>query len=213
MKPKTILCVVSLFSLPTSLIAQEVKPSTKAPEVVNQSQNLKELEWKTLANQEDLAVGKTVDNFIRKAATAEHQSIEKKAQIQRLKDLLSEQAQQLTAKDLLGLKKVRSIQISNFGIYSYPYFNCRFKKTKTNVFFEKTRGSQRKSGYLYQEDAETFVFLGAWTVNDEAQRQYSGLNQSKEKKYDKAGVFVKRGKTVLAIFHWGKNDFEVYEFK
>ena len=213
MKTKNILVVISLFSIPASSIGQEVKPTPNTPELVDGGEEETEVEWKIMANPEDMAVDQMVAKFIKNAATAENNSAKEKEVIKRFKDLLNQEPQKLTTKDLIGLKRVRSIQISGFGVFSYPYFKCRFKNTETNLFFEKTTGSQRKSGFVFSNTADTLVFLGARTVNNEAQRQYSGLNKAKDKQHDQAGVFIKRGKTVLAIFPKKGNRFEIYEFK
>jgi len=59
--------------------------------------------------------------------------------------LLNAKTYPITPKDMIGFRRVRSIQIdARDGIFSYPYFNCRFKKADGKVFFEKTTGSQRK---------------------------------------------------------------------
>jgi hypothetical protein len=213
MKTKSILIAISLFSIPTFSIAQEVKPAPNTPELIDLGEKETEVEWKIMANPEDITVDQTVAKFIKNAATAENNSAKEKALIKRFKNLLNQEPQKLKIKDLSGLKRVRSIQISDLGVFSYPYFKCRFKNTEKGPFFEKTTGSQRKSGFVFANTVDTIVFLGAWTVNDEAQRQYSGLNKAKDKQYDQAGVFVKRGKTVLAIFPRKDNRFEIYEFK
>ena len=213
MKTKITLILVSLFSIPALSTAQEVKPAPNTPKLVGSGEKETEVEWKIMATPEDITVDQTVAKFIKNAATAENNNAKEKAVIKRYKDLLNQEPQKLTTKDLSGLKLVRSIQISDSGVFSYPYFKCRFKNTETNLFFEKTTGSQRKSGFVFSNTEDILVFLGAWTVNNEAQRQYSGLNKAKDKQYDRAGVFVKRGKTVLAIFPRKGNRFEIYEFR
>lgn len=82
--------------------------------------------------------------------------------------------------DMIGFKRVRSIQIeARDGIFTYPYFNCRFKQSDgnvLNVLFEKNTGSQRKSGYIYQNTSESLIFLGGWSVNNDPQTKYGGEN-------------------------------------
>ncbi|MDF5866080.1 DUF4893 domain-containing protein [Pseudomonas aeruginosa] len=72
-------------------------------------------------------------------------------------------------KGLLGDWKCRSTQADQYGIYRYPNFQCRIRRTDHGLFLEKTSGSQRVSGYLFREGARCYVFLGGATVNDEPQ--------------------------------------------
>ncbi|MDE7443289.1 MAG: DUF4893 domain-containing protein, partial [Muribaculaceae bacterium] len=79
--------------------------------------------------------------------------------------LLNAKAYPVTSEEMIGFNRVRSIQIdARDGIFSYPYFNCRFRKIDGKIFFEKTSGSQRKSGFLYQNGPESLIFLGGWSV-------------------------------------------------
>lgn len=78
-------------------------------------------------------------------------------------------------KGLLGDWKCRSTQADQYGIYRYPNFQCRIRRTDRGLFLEKTSGSQRVSGYLFREGTQRYVFLGGATVNDEPQVAFSGL--------------------------------------
>lgn len=112
----------------------------------------------------------------------------------------------ITPKDMIGFRRVRSIQIdARDGIFSYPYFNCRFKKADGKVFFEKTTGSQRKSGYVYQNSPESLVFLGGWSVNDDPQTGYDSTNSAVGKVY-KIGP-----RKVIMIFPTEEDRVEIYE--
>ncbi len=55
----------------------------------------------------------------------------------------------------------------------YSWFNCRIGERGGALFFEKTSGSQRTSGYLYPE-GQGFVYLGASYVTGEKPHAYSG---------------------------------------
>lgn len=79
----------------------------------------------------------------------------------KVKKLLTARNLKLSNNELLGYRKVRSIQVNRHGIFSYPYFACRFKYLDGKLFFEKTAGSQRKSGYVYDNKPDSKVFLGA----------------------------------------------------
>ena len=67
-----------------------------------------------------------------------------------VRNLLTSKHQTVSLHELKDYRRVRSIQVNNSGIFSYPYFTCRFKDSGGKMFFEKTTGSQRKSGYVYE---------------------------------------------------------------
>ena len=127
---------------------------------------------------------------------------EKKA----VESLLNAQKQPVTPEEMIGFRRVRSFQINaRDGIFSYPYFNCRFKETDGKIFFEKTKGSQRKSGFLYQNSPESLIFLGGWSVNDEPQTTYGSDNSV-------AGTVYKIGNNkAIMIFPTEENRVEIYE--
>lgn len=60
----------------------------------------------------------------------------------------------------------------------YGWFNCRIADRGGHLFFEKTSGSQRVSGWLYPDQSGGLVLLGANTVNGEPERRYSGSGAS-----------------------------------
>jgi len=170
-----------------------------------------EKEWKVIANPQDLKIENAAIMLLKKAP--EPAKKEEKKELTRIKNLVSMAREALKPNDLTTIKQVRSIQISQLGIFKYPFFNCRFKQTDKGIFFEKTAGSQRKSGLVFQDDDRSLVILAASTVNDEPQRTYSGFTMSKNPEHDNPGLIIRRGKTFLAIFP-GKNDsFEVHEFR
>lgn len=106
--------------------------------------------------------------------------------------------------DIFNYKRVRSIQVDKLGIFSYNYFNCRFKTKNNLLFFEKTSGSQRKSGYVYKNDQKSCIFLGGWTVNDDPQTIYGSENSI-------AGSLYRVGTNKLLMVFFDGNSFELYE--
>ena len=122
--------------------------------------------------------------------------------------LLSAKTLPITPQEMIGFMRVRSIQIdARDGIFSYPYFNCQFKSIDGKIFFEKTKGSQRKSGFLYQNSPESLVFLGGWSVNDDPQTSYGSKNSV-------AGTVYKIGTNkAIMIFPSEENRVEIYELK
>ena len=193
---KTILFLLLAFS--TCIFAQKTET---------------EVEWKVIANPGDLGVENAVATFLKTANESLTTNDTDKAVLKYLRDLVSTQPVKLVPADLLKLKQVRSIQIEDYGVFTYPYFSCRFKKTDRGFFFEKTTGSQRRSGTLFQNDQHSLAFLGSWTVNDDPQGKYSGFTRNKDSSSDSVGLFIKREKTYLAIFPGKKGACEVYEFK
>lgn len=192
---------MALFAL-TALSAPAV---SGAPET--------EKEWKVVARPAHLGIADAAVDFLQKAAAPPKLNTKELAELERLRKLVSGQPAKLAPKDLLGLKKVRSIQIGRLGVFAYPYFDCRFRQTDRGIFFEKTSGSQRRSGLVFENDPVTLVFLGASTVNDDPQRQYSGLTRARDASHDSAGLIIRRGRTTLAIFPKKDNAWEVYEFR
>lgn len=120
--------------------------------------------------------------------------------------LLTADGQEFSTQELTAYRKVRSIQVHNLGIFSYPYFSCRFRAKNGKTFFEKTSGSQRKSGYIYDNMPDSKIFLGGWSVNNDPQTAYSdGPNAE-------AGVLYKIGaKKLIMLFVVPNRSFEIYE--
>lgn len=123
-----------------------------------------------------------------------------------VKKLLSQEEQEISLEDLHGHHRVRSIQVNNSGIFIYPFFACRFTEKDGKPFFEKTAGSQRKSGFIYANKPTSMIFLGGWSVNDEPQTEYGSLNSV-------AGTLYKINENkLIMLFVRPYRDFEIYEF-
>jgi hypothetical protein len=106
-------------------------------------------------------------------------------------------------KDLIGSWRCRSILVDDLGVFTYPFFSCRFVQKKGQVFFEKTSGSQRRSGHLYRASGDHMVFLGSLTMNDDVNSgEYT----------DTVGVLVRKAsKRFLLILDADPKGYEVYE--
>lgn len=115
-----------------------------------------------------------------------------------------------TYKDLLVYKKVRTTKIDgDLGMFGYQPFSCRFVMSpegKDCVYFEKTAGSQRKSGNIYNNTETTKAYLGAYHIGKNPRRLYGSENSE-------AGLMFKRknGKAYLLIFT-SDTKFELLEF-
>lgn len=123
-----------------------------------------------------------------------------------LKKLLTSKNLRINNQELLAYRRVRSIQVSNLGIFSYPYFACRFRRKDGKLFFEKTTGSQRKSGYVYDNKPNSKVFLGGWSVNDEPQTTY-------DSDHSEPGMIYKIGvnRIIMVFLSPDEQSFEIYE--
>lgn len=123
-----------------------------------------------------------------------------------VRKLLTAKNLKLTTQELLAYRKVRSIQVDRMGIFSYPYFSCRFRRKDGKIFFEKTSGSQRKSGYIYDNKPDSKVFLGGWSVNDDPQTTYESENSV-------PGMLYKIGTNILIMLFLSPDErsFEIYE--
>jgi hypothetical protein len=91
-----------------------------------------------------------------------------------LRRILDQRAAPLDLRALPGSWRCRNVQISEHGVFGYPAFACRIRQIAEGFFFEKLSGSQRISGVLYRDEGTRLVLLGGNTVNNEAQRRYSG---------------------------------------
>ena len=111
---------------------------------------------------------------------------------------------QITTTDLFNFTKVRSIQGDNLGIFTYDFFSCKFKEKNGKIFFQKTSGSQRCSGYLYRKDDNSFVLLGGWTVNSDPLNNYNSSNSQ-------AGILYKISQNKLILIFSTKDAYEIYE--
>ncbi|MDE5902475.1 MAG: DUF4893 domain-containing protein [Muribaculaceae bacterium] len=118
--------------------------------------------------------------------------------------LLDAPVSPVTPDGMIGYRRVRSIQINSLGIFSYPYFSCRFRKKNGKVFFEKTTGSQRKSGYLYQNTPESLIFLGGASVNGDPQTTYGSESSV-------AGTLYKTGPRTAIMLFATDDSAEIYE--
>lgn len=123
-----------------------------------------------------------------------------------VRKLLTAKNLRITNQELMAYRKVRSIQVSRLGIFSYPYFSCRFKRKDGKLFFEKISGSQRKSGYIYDNKPDSKVFLGGWSVNDDPQTTYDSENSE-------PGMIYKIGtnKVIMVFLAPDEQSFEIYE--
>ena len=165
---------------------------------------IKDIDW-SIVKSEDVSLiqddlNKASDYLSNLSSTVSY--IEERPYVQ---SLLSSNITNVSISELALLRKVRSIQITSYGIFSYDYFNCRFTNKNQTTFFKKTTGSQRKSGYLYRSENNRLIFLGGWSVNDEPLSEYNSENSV-------IGSLYKLSSGKVIMLFWEGNGFEIYEF-
>lgn len=133
-----------------------------------------------------------------------------------VEELLAEPHRPLTAAELAGDWKVRSIQGGRYGIFPYPWFKARIEQRDGRVFFEKLTGSQRRSGWLLPPDAGNgdWYFTGGATVNEDPQIPYSKVGGGSARDSDSVGALwgISEGR-VLMLLDVSDTDYEVYQLK
>ncbi len=134
------------------------------------------------------------------------------------KQLLHSPVVDIDPENLLGDWRVRSLQVSTEAAYLYPFFKARFKKQPEGIFFEKTSGSQRCSGWIFPDLPTQYYFLGGATVNEDPQVPYSGLDPVQPRsgippETDTAGILYQLGPNRLLLLRDLVYDtsFELYE--
>lgn len=94
-------------------------------------------------------------------------------------EVLDPRSNPISESEVAGNWRCRTIKLGGISpSVVYGWFNCRASRRGGGLFFEKTSGSQRISGYLYPDQSGGLVLLGANTVKGEPQRHYSGNGAS-----------------------------------
>ncbi|WP_448950908.1 DUF4893 domain-containing protein [Labrys neptuniae] len=94
-------------------------------------------------------------------------------------------------RELTGAWRCRSVQIDDgskatggkASVYAYPYFKCAISQRGDKLFFAKTNGSQRVSGFLYRVSNTRFAFLGGAANGDDPPVDYGASPKSDEVGY------------------------------
>lgn len=111
----------------------------------------------------------------------------------------------ISSQEFLNYRRVKSIQCNmmRLGINEYSFMPCKFSYKDGKLFFQKTGGSQRRSGYLYQKDASSYVFLGGWSVNNDPQTTYDSSHRL-------AGILYKVAQNIMIMIFAGDYEYEIY---
>lgn len=98
--------------------------------------------------------------------------------------LLDAPALTAAPEDLYGTWDCRMIKMGgkDFGlpVIIYDSFECRITRTEDALRFRKTTGSQRTEGYLYPEDGESWLYLGALRYSDDPPPEYGQGEESEQ---------------------------------
>ncbi len=133
-----------------------------------------------------------------------------------VEELLAEPHRPLTAAELTGDWKVRSLQGARYGIFPYPWFKARIEERDGRVFFQKLTGSQRRSGWLLPpgDGKGDWYFIGGATVNEDPQVPYSKATGGSARDSDTVGLAwgIAEGR-VLMLLDVSDESYEVYQLK
>ena len=77
--------------------------------------------------------------------------------------------------DVTGTWQCRTIKVGGgfAPLVRYGWFKCRISRKGGGLFLEKLTGSQRTSGYLFEDGASAHVYLGSWYVQGEQPGVYA----------------------------------------
>jgi uncharacterized protein DUF4893 len=198
--------LLSLPATPPTIEAEESKASVSSSPSLNEEppewrQRIKPQHVESVESAETKAVA---FNSARLAAgPREAGEIEDAKHLSTAIECLKPQDRPFKEKDLLGKWRCRSIKANNLIVIAYPFFDCRFIRKNGKLFFQKTTGSQRRSGYLYPSAGDHMVFLGSLTMNDDVNSgEYT----------DTVGVLVRKASDrFLLILDATQEGYELYE--
>jgi len=169
MKKKTYFLIgASVMAVSLPLVAedsQSIEPEVELGEQMTPEEaGETEKEWAVLSHPNDLNKILEWTKIVKAVNAKQYKTEEDAREFERVKKILALKPEPISVKDLLGLRKVRSIQVGKHGVFKYPYFSCKFKEKEEGLFFKKTSGSQRKSGIVFKDEPTQLVFLGGWSV-------------------------------------------------
>jgi hypothetical protein len=131
-----------------------------------------------------------------------------------LRELIAAKPMAINAKTLSGAWRVRSLQGGQYGLFLYPFFKAKLRRDTDSFWFEKSTGSQRRSGRLFFDNAQQMVFLGTRSVNDDAKTLYRDKAASGPSENDSVGVLWQlRSNRLIMILDATAADFEIYELQ
>jgi hypothetical protein len=120
--------------------------------------------------------------------------------------VLSGDEMPITQSDLIGDWRCRSAQAGGLGVFVYDFFKCRISVSGGAVTFQKVSGSQRTQGTLHRLTDTRYVYVGAWTVNDDPPMRYGA-----DPEHDVVAYLVKVGNKRLRLELPDDTNFEFIE--
>jgi len=185
-----------LDSLQTVLINDSIAKAEKLNEVNS--------EWKNIITNTDLNnINKAIELVVKINNSIAPNAYDYGSS-NKFSKLVQQEKMPIRTQELFDFKKVKSIQGESLGIFEYDYFGCKFIEKNEKMFFQKTTGSQRKSGYLYRRDDYSFVFLGGWSVNNDPLTSYKSQNSE-------AGILYKVSQNKLILIFANELGYEIYD--
>lgn len=121
-------------------------------------------------------------------------------------ELITSMPQPLKASELYSYKKVRSLQLYDWGTIAYDYFPCKFTKADDYIIFEKLGGSQRLWGEVYRISDQALAFTGCWYIGGGKPTGFS--DESKLM----TGLFKKIADNKIIMVTCKDKSYEVFEF-
>jgi hypothetical protein len=119
----------------------------------------------------------------RKAALAEAKA-GTASEVAELDSLLAKPLLSLPDFDLGGDWRCRTIKAGGLSpLVVYGWFRCRVSDDGSGWMLQKTTGSQRTTGRFYDDGQKRMIYLGAFSVNDDAPRPYGSGPQSDQVGY------------------------------
>jgi hypothetical protein len=119
-----------------------------------------------------------------------------------IQETFGPEAHSVPEQALLGKWRCRQMKLGGMtGYIVFSWFPCTISRVHGGLWFEK-QGTQRMAGYLYPEQGDAWVYLGAQSARGEAWHRYSGHTGSLGGDVapdDQVGALVGIGRNKLRI--------------
>ena len=172
--------------------------------------------WRNLAAPDDVARVEARDEAFAKAM-GEAQAGGSPEDLRALETAMGGGGEAISPSAIMGEWRCRTIKMGGLvPLIVYDRFRCRFSMKNGQVFFEKLSGSQRVSGYVY-DDGARMILLGALSVGNEPQGSYAGAGESaggEVAESNQIGIVVRSGSGRMRIefpYPYYESTFDVLE--
>lgn len=151
--------------------------------------------WRNIAAGDDIARAEARDEALAKAMNEAQAGAP--ADRAALEAAMSGGGEAIGPGAVMGEWRCRTIKLGGLvPLIVYDWFRCRFSTKNGQTFFEKLSGSQRISGYVYEDGAARMILLGALSVANEPQGIYAGAGESaggEVAQSNQIGILVRAG--------------------